>query len=66
MALSFRKFISEVFVNGKFPKISRYTVIWFGESKTICQIRRTFPLYGNPSEVKMTKVGKTTKLVKIT
>ena len=28
MALGFRKFISEVFVNGKFPKIkiSRYTV----------------------------------------
>ena len=26
MAHSFRKFISEVFVNGKFPKISRYTV----------------------------------------
>ena len=27
MALGFRKFISEVFVNGKFPKISRYTVL---------------------------------------
>ena len=27
MALGFQKFISEVFVNGKFPKISRYTVI---------------------------------------
>ena len=26
MAHGFRKFISEVFVNGKFPKIFRYTV----------------------------------------
>ena len=27
MSLGFRKFISEVFMNGKFPKISRYTVL---------------------------------------
>ena len=26
MALNLQKFISEVYVNGKFPKISRYTV----------------------------------------
>ena len=34
MSLGFRKFISEMFMNGKFPKISRYTVasqsiVWY-------------------------------------